>query len=75
MELNIPGVSPALLSESAAAVAAGASTILFRHAYSADLDPHKVVRLAAMAAPLRRAFTRKAVSVLRKPRLRCREAR
>ena len=60
MQLNIPGVRPALLSES---TAAGLDELrrfrhLFRHAYSADLDPHKVRRLAAGAGPLRRAFAR-----------------
>ncbi len=81
MQLNIPGVRPALLSESAAADLDELRRFrhLFRHAYSADLDPHEVVRLAAMTAPLRRAFTRdgavsvspatgvKAVSLLRSP--------
>ena len=58
MQLDIPGVRPALLSES---TAAGLDELrrfrhLFRHAYSADLDPRKVVRLAAGAGSLRRAF-------------------
>ena len=60
MQLNIPGVRPALLSKSAAADLDELRRFrhLFRHAYSADLDPHKVIRLAARTAPLQRAFTR-----------------
>ena len=60
MQLNIPGVRPALLSESTAADLDELRRFrhLFRHAYSADLDPHKVRRLAAGAGPLRRAFAR-----------------
>ena len=60
MQLDIPGVRPALLSES---TAAGLDELrrfrhLFRHAYSADLDPDKVARLAAGAGALRRALAR-----------------
>ena len=60
MQLNIPGVRPALLSESTAADLDELRRFrhLFRHAYSADLDPHKVSRLAAGAGSLRRAFAR-----------------
>ena len=60
MQLNIPGVRPALLSESTAADLDELRRFrhLFRHAYSADLDPHKVRRLAARTGSLRRAFAR-----------------
>jgi hypothetical protein len=60
MQLDIPGVRPALLAESTAADLDELRRFRhrFRHAYSADLDPHRVVRLAAMTAPLRRAFAR-----------------
>ncbi len=60
MQLNIPGVRPALLSESTAADLDELRRFrhLFRHAYSADLDPDKVRRLAAGAGTLRRAFAR-----------------
>lgn len=60
MQLDIPGVRPALLSESTAADLDELRRFrhLFRHAYSADLDPHKVRRLAAGTGSLRRAFAR-----------------
>ena len=60
MQLDIPGVRPALLSASTAADLDELRRFrhLFRHAYSADLDPHKVRRLAAGAGTLRRAFAR-----------------
>ena len=60
MQLDIPGVRPALLSESTAADLDELRRFrhLFRHAYSADLDPHKVRRLAARTGSLRRAFAR-----------------
>ena len=60
MRLDIPVVRPALLSESTAVDLDELRRFRhrFRHAYSADLDPDRVVRLAAMTAPLRRAFTR-----------------
>ncbi len=60
MQLDIPGVRPALLSESTAAELDDLRRFrhLFRHAYSADPDPDKVARLAGGTASLRRALAR-----------------
>ncbi len=60
MQLEIPGIRPALLS---AETAAGLDELrrfrhLFRHAYTADLDPCRVADLAARAARAQGDFER-----------------
>lgn len=60
MQLEIEGIRPALLSEE---TASGLDELrrfrhLFRHAYTADLDPQRVADLAARAAGIRRDFER-----------------
>ena len=60
MQLEIESIRPALLSEE---TASGLDELrrfrhLFRHAYTADLDPQRVADLAARAAGIRRDFAR-----------------
>jgi hypothetical protein len=60
MQLEIPGIRPALLS---AETAAGLDELrrfrhLFRHAYTADLDSGRVTDLAARSARVQRDFER-----------------
>ena len=60
MQLEIEGIRPALL---AAETAADLDELrrfrhLFRHAYTADLDPGKVADLAAKAVGIQRDFAR-----------------
>ena len=59
MQLEIQGIRPALL---AAETASDLDELrrfrhLFRHAYTADLDPDKVANLAAKAVRIQRDFT------------------
>ena len=60
MQMEIEGIRPALLS---AETASGLDELrrfrhLFRHAYTADLDPGRVADLAARAARVQRDFER-----------------
>ena len=60
MQLDLQGIRPALLS---AETASGLDELrrfrhLFRHAYTADLDPGRVTDLAARAARVQRDFER-----------------
>ena len=60
MQLEIQGIRPALLS---AETASGLDELrrfrhLFRHAYTADLDPDKVADLAGKVARIQRNFAR-----------------
>ncbi len=59
MQLAIQGIRPALLSSETASDLDELRRFrhLFRHAYSADLDPDKVARLAAKVACIQRDFT------------------
>ena len=60
MQLEIPGIRPALLS---AKTGSGLDELrrfrhLFRHAYTADLDPGRVADLAAKATRIQGGFER-----------------
>ena len=58
MQLEIRGIRPALLSEATASDLGELRRFrhLFRHAYATDLDPTKVVKLAAKVPGIRSAF-------------------
>ncbi len=60
MQLEIEGVRPALLTAETAADLDELRRFrhLFRHAYTADLDPDKVTNLAGKAVCIQRAFAR-----------------
>ena len=60
MQLEIEGVRPALLSTETASDLDELRRFrhLFRHAYTADLDPDKVADLAAKAVCIQRDFAR-----------------
>lgn len=59
MQLEIQGIRPALLSAETASDLDELRRFrhLFRHAYTADLDPDKVADLAAKAVCIQRDFT------------------
>ena len=59
MQLEIQGIRPALLSAETASDLDELRRFrhLFRHAYTADLDPDKVAALAAKAVYIQRDFT------------------
>ena len=60
MQLEIQGIRPALLSAETASDLDELRRFrhLFRHAYTADLDPDKVADLAAKAVRIQRDFAR-----------------
>ncbi len=60
MQLEIQGIRPALLSAETASDLDELRRFrhLFRHAYTADLDPDKVADLAAKAVGIQRDFAR-----------------